>query len=255
MSRMTDVLKRASGSKDTAHLSIQEEIAKMYLRTSARPGGRGANGFRRYLPWAIATVAVIVAVVMFAFKSTIDIRVRILGEVPIVRTENAALRPAASEPGLYLLRGGEAEQDIVRHESFRGDARLFSEERSGELALANARGHGWANYEIELAEPVDLSRLDLKYAAKGDRGDEYLTVVIVDTANRVYRMGQGLSSKLAKEWRTCTVTFRPVGKAVDLANIAVIKFEFGSLTAGNYPRATLFLKDVYLTKQKRALWL
>ena len=78
---------------------------------------------------------------------------------------------------------------------------------------------------------------------------------MVDAANRSYRMENDLSSALAKDWQRYAVNFRLVGNAIDIGNISKIRFEFGGLTAGNYPNAIIFLKDIYLTKNKRSKWL
>jgi len=106
-----------------------------------------------------------------------------------------------------------------------------------------------------LKEPVDLNKLDIRYMARGVRGDEFLALVVVDSGKRSYRLEKDLSSAMGKDWQRYTINFRRVKKAVDLSNISTIKFEFGTLTAGNYPSAVMSLKDVYITKTRRLKWL
>ena len=106
-----------------------------------------------------------------------------------------------------------------------------------------------------MKEPVDLDKLDIRYMARGVRGDEFLTLVIVDSGSRSYRLEKDLSSAMSKDWQRYTINFRRVKKAVDLSNISTIKFEFGTLTAGNYPSAVMSLKDVYITRTRRLKWL
>jgi len=55
----------------------------------------------------------------------------------------------------------------------------------------------------------------------------------------------------------CSYRFfnRKLLTAVDLNNIIAIKFEFGSLTAGNSSGAAIFLKDIYVAKARRSRWL
>jgi len=153
------------------------------------------------------------------------------------------------------MEGGAPNKDIVKDAFFTGDGREFSASKLEELVLCNSRGSGWANYTIELKEPVDLNKLDLRYTARGVRGDEFLTLVIVDSDKRSYRLEKDLSSAIGKDWQIYTINFRRVKKAVDLSNISTIKFEFGSLTAGNYPSAVISLKDVCITKTRRLKWL
>ena len=87
------------------------------------------------------------------------------------------------------------------------------------------------------------------------KGDEFLTLVISDDSNRIYRLEKDLSSALSKDWHRYTINFRRVKKAVDLSSVSTLKFEFGRLTAGNYPSAIVFLKDIYVAKTRRLKWL
>jgi hypothetical protein len=82
-----------------------------------------------------------------------------------------------------------------------------------------------------------------------------MLLMITDGDNRSYRMEKDLSSVLTADWQQYAINFRPVGKSVDLSNIKTIKFEFGSLTAGNYPGSIIYIKDVYLAKARRFKWL
>lgn len=91
--------------------------------------------------------------------------------------------------------------------------------------------------------------------ARGSSGGEYLGIVIVDSDNKTYRMERGLSTMLTNEWQLYKINFRPIKKAVNLANITTIKFEFGSLTVGNSSGAAIFLKDIYVAKARRSRWL
>jgi hypothetical protein len=91
--------------------------------------------------------------------------------------------------------------------------------------------------------------------ARGVRGDEFLTLVIVDSSKRSYRLERDLSSAMGKDWQEYTINFKRIKKAVDISNVSTIKFEFGALTAGNYPSAVMSLKDVYITKTRRLKWL
>jgi hypothetical protein len=237
--------------KERLRSSAQEEIARMYLKVSDKSKNKLPKP-KAKLPWAIALVAIFFAILTLLFKSNIDVKVRILGEIPSIGpSETTDKFGSLKEKGLYLVKGSEPNRYLIKGVDFAGDAKIFSRAASGELILCNSRGNGWANYEIKLKEPIDLSKLDVKYAARGERGEEYLTVVVVDSGNRAYRMEQDMSSKLAKEWQTYIVNFKPIKRAVNLSEISTIRFEFGGLTAGNSPMATIFLKDIRVTKTKK----
>jgi len=248
MSKMLETLNNPF-RKEKARSSAQEEIAKIYLKVSdknkkARPAPK--------LPWAVAAAALALVLLTLLFKSNIDVKVRIIGELPALGGERPdKFGMVSQDKGLYLLRGSEVNKYLVRDAGFAGDARTFSRAAGDELVLCNSRGSGWANYGISLKEPLDLRRLDLRYAAKGETGDECLAVTVVDSDNRTYRFERDISSRMSKEWQTITLNFKALRNAVDLANISAIRFEFGTLTAGNSSTATLFLKDICVTKTKR----
>ena len=238
-------------------IDIQDEIAKTYFHMPAKKAApRKKLKWKPFLPWAVAGLAVFFAIAIVIFRSSIEIKVRLLGEIPSTPvSKNAYGLDGNFDKGLFLVEGGVPNKDIVKNAYFMGDAKEFSISRPEELVLCNSRGSGWANYTIELKEPVDLDKLDIRYMARGVRGDEFLILVIVDSGKRSYRLEKDLSSAMGKDWQKYTVNFRRVKKAVDISNISTIKFEFGTLTVGNYPSAVMSLKDVYITKTRRLKWL
>lgn len=234
--------------------SLNDEIARTYLNTSGKAAAK-KRGFSK-LPWLIACIAVAVAVTAMFTKSKLDVRVMILSEIPSVTVEGGRISfDNLQDKGVFLVKGTDVNNELVRTIVFDGDAAAGSRTTGDHVILSNAKGSGWANYTIDLKEPVDLSRLDLKFVARGNSGGEALGVVIVDANKRSYRMERDASTKLTREWQLYKINFRPVSKAVDLAAISAIKFEFGTLTAGNKAGATIFLKDIYLSKARKARWL
>lgn len=235
---------------------MQDEIAKTYFHTSVKKHGNKRLKWKPLLPWLIAVSALLFAVSILIFKSSIDIKVRFLGEIPSSLIDKSAEKFGDNlDKGAFFVEGGTPNKDIVKNAYFAGDAKAFSAGRPEELTLCNSRGSSWANYTIELKEPVDLNKLDIRYMARGARGDEFLTLVIVDSDKRSYRLEKDLSSAMGKDWQIYTINFRRVKRAVDLSNISTIKFEFGTVTAGNYPSAVMSLKDVHITKTRRSKWL
>lgn len=236
--------------KERMRSSAQEEIANIYLKVSDKSKNKIQKRPSKF-PWAIAAIALFFAFALLFFKSKIDINIKILGEMPSFAPAETDKFGNVYEKGLYLVKGSEVNAYVVRDADFMGDAKAFSKIGSEYIVLCNSRGSGWANYEIKLKEPLDLTKLDIRYAAKGAFGDEYLTMVLVDSENRTYRAEKDISSKLSKTWQTHTLNFKPMRKAIDLANITAIRFEFGTLTAGNSSAATIYLKDVCITKTKQ----
>jgi hypothetical protein len=253
MSRTIETLNKFLHSKDKANSSVQEEIANIYLRTSTTKAKEKSISSRLKIPWVIASAALLIVLFLIISKSDIDIKVRILSDIPAIKA--GASERAQTEKGIFFIKGGRPNKDIVKNISFLGDARGSLDATNNELALYNSKGYGWANYTLELKEPIDFNRFEIKYTARGERGDEYLVLVLADTNNRSYRKEKDLSSALSRDWQRYTINFRPVGNAIDLGNISTVRFEFGGLTAGNYPNAVIFLKDIYITKVKKEKWL
>jgi hypothetical protein len=231
---------------------IHEELSKTYFRAPQKKHEKQKkSNLERFLPWIITAAVAVIAAVVVISRSSIDVKVRVLGEVPAFSPGGRT----AAEKGDFLIKGGIAQKETVKNAFFAGDGKQYSSSKKDQLILCNGRGAGWANCAIELKESADLNKLDVKYTARGSRGGECLVLVIVDGNNRIYRMEKDLSSELTNEWQQYTVNFRPVKKALDLSGIKTIKFEFGSLTTDNYPGALIYIKDVYLAKTRRFKWL
>ncbi len=234
--------------------ALNDEIARTYLKTSEKSYIRKRDNLR--LAWSVAIVASILAVVAFATKINFDVRVRLLGEIPSVSIEHGKVSfDNRKDKGVFLIKGIAANNDMVKDTSFVGDAKIGSRTADDHILLSNAKGSGWANFTIDLKEPVDLGKLDLKFIAKGSSGGEFLGIVIVDSDNKTYRMEHDLSTRITDDWQLYKVDFRPIKKAVDLGGIKTIKFEFGSLTVGNSSGAAIFIKDIYVAKARRSRWL
>lgn len=248
-----EVLDRGTSHRKAIDPSIQEQLAKTYFRPipseDEQKNAARHNSRISFLPWMIAVLAALFSIALLLSKSDIDIKVRILSEVPSLGVKEDRLNDQ-KDKGISFVNGSEINSAVVTNTYFAGDAKNYSRVSDSELVLCNSRGAGWANYTIELKEPLDLTKLDLKYVAKGAKGGEMLGIVIVDADNRSYRV-EGHTGKLTKDWRDYKVNFGPVRKAVGLNNISMIKLEFGSLTAQNSAMATIFLKGLYATKTKR----
>lgn len=234
--------------------ALNDEIARTYLKTSEKSYIQKKNTQR--IAWSIAAVATILALVAFCTKMTFDIKVRFLGEIPTISVEGGHINfDNMKDKGVFLIKGITANNDLIKDTLFAGDAKIGSRTADDHILLSNSRGSGWGNFTINLKEPVDLSKLDLKFVARGMSGGECLGIVIVDSDDKTYRMERDLSTKLTNGWQLYKVNFRPVKNAVDLVNIVSIKFEFGSLTVGNSTGAAIFLKDIYVAKARKSRWL
>ena len=243
---------RAAPHRDL-QASIHEEIARTYLKLSEKP----VETRRRAspIPWLIALAAVIIAVAVLATKSKFDVKIRMLGEIPSVSLEGGRIQfDNLKDKGVYLLKGTRTNSELVRRTSFMGDAEIGGRTTDECVVLSNSKGSGWANYAIELKEPLDLTKLDLKFTGRGNAGGEIVGMVIMDYDRRSYRMDRDAAIQLTRDWQLYRVSFASVKKAVDLTNVTAIKFEFGTLTAGNSAGATMFLKDIYVAKTRKALW-
>lgn len=257
MSRTIDTLHKVAKPKDKIYASLQEEIAKTYLKTAPEARSREKRAWpmsEHRRQWLIAIAAVLLVFIAVFIKNNIDIRVRILTKIPRAGVGQEADKVYADR-GISFIDGAVLNQDAVKSAYFLGDAGNFSETTGDEIILRNSKGHGWANYTLEFKEPLDLRKFDVKYLAKGTRGDEQLALVVIDSDKRTYRMERSASSALARDWQRYAIDFGFLGNAVNLKDVSAIRFEFGTLTAGNSSTAVIFLKDIYAAKKKGIKWL
>ncbi len=254
MSKTIEALNKLAHQKGM-HASVQDEIAKTYFKIMDKKKTKTVV-WKSLIPWVVVFIALSVALAAILTKSNIEVRVRILSEIPSITPEpKEESADILRDKGVFLVKKSEPNTELVRKTAFIGDAENYSRVEEEQLVLRNSRGSGWANYTVELNDPVNLNKLDLKYIAKGVSGDEHLVIVIVDSENRSYRMERDASTKLKKDWRLYTINFKRMKNTIDLSNISTIRFELGTLTAGNNSTASILLKDIYLTKTRREKWL
>jgi hypothetical protein len=222
---------------------MHDEIAETYFKSAPVVKRKPPSK----LPWIIAVLALLFAMAVLFSRSNIDIRVRVLSE----EVPSGVIPEGAKGKCIYLLKGAEIDNKLIKETYFSGDAKAYSRLTGSGVVLCNSRGNGWASYTMQFKEPLDLTRLGINFVARGAKGDEAVGITIVDAENRAYRMENDLSPKLAKEDKLYTVDFRPARRMLDLANISAIRFEFGSLTMGNGAMATIFLNAVYASKTRR----
>ncbi len=252
------VVKKGAGSKKETHQksrlydSFQEEIANTYFKTSPATGKKISKKKASKAPWVIAGLAACLAIAIFVSRSNFDIKVRLISGTPFI-TKDSSVPPV--DGAQFFVRGGEPNSSIVSKSFFIGDGRVSSKMADGEITLSNSRGQGWASFVIELQQPIDLTRLDMRYTAKGSGSAEKLIPIIVDSQNRSYRINDPSLTALSDSWHTYIIDFKPVKGDVDLTSVSAVKFEFGTETAGNSPAAVIFLKDIVTTKARRVKWL
>ena len=261
MSKTIDVLKKTYDD-NRAKKSFQDEIAKTYFTDTEKvkdAASRSAapqtlkRAKTSVVPWSIASLALVLALIVVVSKSRFDVKIRVLTEVPAARA--MAVAPGVSgDKGIFLVKASTLNADLVKAAVFDGDAKAYSRMTDADIILCNSKGSGWATYTVDMRDPISLRALDIRFTAKGARGDEVVALVIVDADNRSYRLDKDHAISLSEDWRQYTVGFKPLKNVIDLASIVSVRFEFGSLTAGNNPSATIFLKDICAVKARRSLW-
>ena len=241
-------------SRNRIHASFQDVIAETYFKASPKKS-KNAFAAANSIPWFIAGAALCAAFALFISKSNIDIKIRMSDNSPFVNKESVGPMAEGSKTnGVFIVSGGESNGRIVEKNFFVGDAKSLSKTDAAEVVLYNSKALGWASYRLEFKKPLDLTGAEMMYTARGDSGGENLVMMVIDSDNKAYKV-EGEVSRLTKDWQTYTVNFRPLKDTVDLANVAMVRFEFGSLTAGNKANAIIYLKDIYASKSRKIKWL
>lgn len=254
MSKTIEAMKR-SDVRSQVHNQLHNELADTYFKSSvsSKPGRKGPGP---KLPWVITALALSTLFALLISRSNIDIRVRILSEdAPSIVDAKEAPLGGLKDKCIYFLKGSEINNSLIGGAGFGGDASTYSRLTGSGIVLCNSRGSGWADYTIRFKEPLDMTGLDMEFVASGTNGGERLGVALVDSRNRTYRIEDALIPRLTKELKIYKTPIRNIGKAIDLSAVSEIKFEFGSLTVGNGPMATILLNSVYASKTKRMRWL
>jgi hypothetical protein len=233
--------------------SFHEEIAKTYLK----PARDRREVLLTRLLWMVSILAIAIVASVFIASSNIDIKVNVLnGRTPFITTGRVVdWFWGLWDTDIYFVKGGTPNRDLTRKAFFMADARTYSRMTDDEAVLCNTSEQGVATYVIELKKPMDLNGLDLKYAARGELGDERLVLVLVDSDSKAVRVEDDSAARLSKNWQVYTINFKPVKDLIDLSSITAIRFEFGSMTAGNRPLAAISLRNVSVAKTKRIKWL
>lgn len=233
--------------------SFHEEIAKTYLK----PARDKKEALLTRLLWMVSIIAVSAVTCVFIASSNIDIKVNVLnGHTPFITTGRVVdWIWGLWDTDIYFVKGGTPNRDLTKKAFFVSDARTYSRMTDDEAVLCTSGDQGIATYVIEFKKPMDLNGLDLKYAAKGELGDERLVMVLVDSDSKAVKVDDDQAARLSKHWQTYIINFKPVKEMIDLSSITAIRFEFGSSTAGNRPLATIALKNISVAKTKRIKWL
>ena len=242
MSKIIDVLSRRLKQKSRMEDPIQEELANTFFPSSIKKY-KSQNKVSK-TPWVITGLVILLTLFLILSNKNVNISVQIAAQAP----------KYVSEDTIQLVTSGKSNTDVVQSMYFDGDAKKLSEKLPGNLALINFGKSGWANFTMEFKKPVNLKEFDIAYNARGDMGDEHLTLVLVDKNNSTYRMKRKSSLNLTNKWNDYEVSFQSAS-GIDLENIAKVKFEFGGLTVGNYSFAKIFLKDIRITKTRGVKWL
>jgi len=132
---------------------------------------------------------------------------------------------------------------------FAGSAKSESEITDQYLRLVNSRGSGWANMKINFDEPLNLTKHKLFFMAKGQRGGEKFLIALKDSTNKTYQSINIMPQGLSNVWQKVTINLKETASAIDLNKVSEITLEIGSLTANNSVAATIYIKDLALTKK------
>jgi len=243
MSKIIDVLNRRFRTRKEIKDPIQEELVRTFFSHPSKNEKKNKKPSKT--PWIITALALFCA--LFIIFNRVSINLEIKPALPTII--GSSLSAGFSKDQILFLKDGNLNNRIVKDIYFSGDAVKFSRETNDMLILVNSKGIGWANVTIELKEPLNIRRKEISYTARGQSGGEYLTVILIDEENKMYRIPRDFFTPLKDKWETYTVSLKEVKSLAGITSIERVKFEFGTITAGNNYSDTIFIKDISLKKE------
>jgi len=254
MSKIIDGLNRGFKPSKKSIDPIQEELANTFFTPPSHRRKKEKNAAKA--PWVITAFSLLIALVVIVSHSTIDVKITLTRKSPDqINRETDARKPTLPAGATPLLAGGIPNTNLIKELQFSGDASKYSRLRDDMAILVNSKGQGWGNLALEFKSPFNMKKYDITYSAKGQLGNENMAVILTDGKKRRYRIENYTDSRLTKDWGVYTIDTEAAKGVIDTKNVSSIKFEFGSLTTGNQPAATVLLKDIYFKKRRGALWL
>ena len=256
MSKTLDILKQESKKSDP----IQEQLAEIYISPtkkkslSERTKAKSEKTINRgWLGLVLALGVLWVATLLFLFSNNrLNISVTVIQEKAEIEEEKAketvfldtAPSPKEKQEGQLVLEG--LPPNTIE---FGGSASERSRLTDYYLYLVNGRGRAWANAKISFNQPVNAVDNALRFSAKGGKGGELLLVVLKDAGNRTYQSINIAPGGMEKEWQSFAINLNEARSWIDITSISQIRFEFGSLTTDNPATATIYIKELILTKK------
>ncbi len=152
---------------------------------------------------------------------------------------------------VHIFSSGILNKNIIKNFEFRGYAIDKSGFSNKMLVLINTKKYNWADASIDFKFPMDLSRRKLSLTIKGKIGGERISLVLLDSNNRSYRLND---IYLASNWNTDTISFDNIKGGIDLSKITQLRFEYGyvgesSKLMDSLIELTVYIKNIELIKE------
>ncbi len=261
MSKLIEALK--AGSKEferkTEHQLTQEQLADIYfsggdkvkktdyplvIKVVEKPRAGSL------VPWIISSLALLLMAFSLFSTKRIFVDIKVIDEKnPYLAGFPSAL-PAPVEPVATVTHKGISEKsEKMNAESFifEGAAKLKSSKDKSTLTLVNSSVAPFAQANLYLNTPINLSDSKIVFYAKGQKGGENLAVAIKDRDNvTAFEKGRlfPFPDTLSTEWQMAEIFIDGSVKNFDERKVASIRFEFGTKEVRNKPGDTIFIKDV-----------
>ena len=139
--------------------------------------------------------------------------------------------------------------NIVKNIEFSGSA--IEKNMVKHLAVTSGKEPRWASVYFGFQSPLNLTRHNLVFKAKGYAGGEELIVIFRDGMYRL-RQIEVAQEGLSTEWREFSIDLDDIS-GIHNEQIKDIRFEFGEPSTSNRPGTVILLKDIYFMAKQDTL--
>jgi hypothetical protein len=257
MSKTIETLKKASFKEDV----LRNHIADTYFSQKPAPKTRKKKSARPPAPVvtfpSITLPAIKVEPILKAATAACLVFATLAAASIVISYVNKERtgylkRKVATLASIPVFVNGAVNRELIEGFDFRGHAKNRQSRVSREgVVFTTPEKYKWADLSIFFRVPIDVSSKNLRLSMRGEVGGERINIVLRDTHNRSYRIGDVFVSS---GWTNKVIPLDIMRNDIDISGIDHIRIECGYIgesVKDNDPRVDfrIYLKDINISKE------